>query len=152
MALEVDDSGQPQQALVFIDSMTELTGNTPKLGANRHSKVDHVIANRVIGFLVFCGPIYTVFLYNTDQMVDKGANTMIEVVRQCKKFFYSIYTYKKINYIFLHVNPAMSDLALELKKVGLQMPPKISWQFDNCGENKVLLFSLTKLAYQDFYY
>ena len=31
----------------------------------------------------------------------------------------------------------MSDLALELKKIGLQMPPKISWQFDNCGENKV---------------
>ena len=62
--------------------MTELTGNTPKLGANRHSKIDHVIANRVIGVEVYCGPINTVFLYNTDQMVGKGANTMIEVVRQ----------------------------------------------------------------------
>ena len=56
MALEVDDSGQPQQSLIFTDGMTELTGNTPKLGANRHSKVDHVIANRVIGIEVYCGP------------------------------------------------------------------------------------------------
>lgn len=32
---------------------------------------------------------------------------------------------------------AMSDLALELKKLNLSMPKKISWQFDNCGENKV---------------
>ena len=31
----------------------------------------------------------------------------------------------------------MSDLALELKKLNLSMPKKISWQFDNCGENKV---------------
>lgn len=82
IALETDDSGQPQQALIFIDGMTELTGNTPKLGATRRSKVDHVIANRVIGVEVYCGPINTVFLYNTDQMVGKGANTMIEVVRQ----------------------------------------------------------------------
>ena len=82
MALEVDDSGQPLQALLFFDGMTELTGNTPKLGGNRHSKVDHIIANRVIGVEVYCGPINTVFLYHTDQMVGKGANTMIEVVRQ----------------------------------------------------------------------
>ena len=84
LALEVDDSGQPQQALIFIDGMTELTGNTPKLGASRRSKVDHIIANRVIGVEVYCGPINTVFLYNTDQMVGKEANIMIEVVRQCK--------------------------------------------------------------------
>ena len=38
----------------------------------------------------------------------------------------------------------MSDLALELKKVGLQIPPKISWQFDNCGENKVFHFYIGK--------
>ena len=82
LALEVDDSGQPLQALLFVDGMTELTGNTPKIGGVRRSKVDHVIANRVIGIEVYCGPINTVFLYNTDQMVGKGANTMIEVVRQ----------------------------------------------------------------------
>ncbi len=45
----------------------------------------------------------------------------------------------------------MSDLALELKKVGLQMPPKISWQFDNCGENKVLFITIPILAYQEYY-
>jgi len=87
MALEVDDSGQPMQALLFFDGMTELTGNTPKIGGVRTSKVDHVIANRVIGVEVYCGPINTVFLYNTDQMVGKGANTMVEVVRQGKHLF-----------------------------------------------------------------
>ena len=101
MALEVDDSGQPRQALIFIDGMTELTGNTPKIGANRHSKVDHVIANRVIGVKVYCGPINTVFLYNTDQIVGKGANIMIEVVRQCTELFYSIYTFKLIIHSYM---------------------------------------------------
>ena len=105
LALEVDDSGQPQQALIFIDGMTELTGNTPKIGANRHSKVDHVIANRVIGVQVYCGPINTVFLYNTDQIFGKGANTMIEVVRQCKELFYSIYTFKLIIYSYMLTQP-----------------------------------------------
>jgi len=94
MALEVDDSGQPLQALLFFDGMTELTGNTPKLGGNRHSKVDHIIANRVIGVEVYCGPINTVFLYHTDQMVGKGANTMIEVVRQ--GIFSSVFLYIKL--------------------------------------------------------
>jgi len=105
LALEVDDSGQPRQALIFIDGMTELTGNTPKIGANRHSKVDHVIANRVIGVQVYCGPINTVFLYNTDQIVGKGANTMIEVVRQCKELFYSIYTFKLIISYYMLTQP-----------------------------------------------
>ena len=36
----------------------------------------------------------------------------------------------------------MSDLALELKKLNLLMPKKISWQFDNCGENKVYIHIL----------
>ena len=89
MALEVDDSGQPMQALLFFDGMTELTGNTPKIGGVRTSKVDHVIANRVIGVEVYCGPINTVFLYNTDQMVGKGANTMVEVVMSDKVNIYS---------------------------------------------------------------
>ena len=93
IALEVDDVGQPHQALIYIDGMTELTGNTPKLGAARRSKVDHVIANRVIGVEVYCGPINTVFLYNTDQMVGKGANTMIEVVRQSKNL--------SLNFVYL---------------------------------------------------
>jgi len=43
------------------------------------------------------------------------------------------------------VGAAQSDLAFELRKCGLQMPPKISWQFDNCGENKVCSIILNKL-------
>ena len=78
LALEVDDSGQPLQALLFDDGMTELTENTPKIGGVRRSKVDHVIANKIIGIEVYFGPINTVSLNNKD------ANTMIEVVRQGK--------------------------------------------------------------------
>ena len=43
----------------------------------------------------------------------------------------------------------MSDLALELKKLGLHMPPKISWQFDNCGENKVYRIFFNKNTFLD---
>lgn len=33
---------------------------------------------------------------------------------------------------------ALEDLSNELAKLGFKMPPNISLQFDNCGENKVL--------------
>lgn len=140
MSLEVNDTGQPQQGLIFIDGMTEMKGNTPKLGATRNSKVDHVIANRVIGVEVYCGPINTVFLYNTDQMVGKGANTMIEIVRQGNHNKINLYVPRclisHINYYVTYL--AQSDLQTELLKKGLHMPSKMMWQFDNCGENKVI--------------
>jgi len=37
-----------------------------------------------------------------------------------------------------HLFTAQTDLALELQKLGKRLPPKMLWQFDNCGENKVL--------------
>jgi hypothetical protein len=136
LCLEVDDKGPPYQALLFPDGMTEMKGQTPKIGSVRTTKVDHVIANRIIGVEVYCGPINTVFLYNTDQMVGKGANIMIEIMRQG---LFSFIRYSKIhsNDFFELFISAMSDLSFELQKLGLQMPSKISWQFDNCGENKV---------------
>jgi len=84
ISLELDEEGQPIQALLFPDGMTEMKGQTPKVGSTRHTKVDTVIANRIIGVEAYCGPINTVFLYNTDQMISKGANIMCEIMRQGK--------------------------------------------------------------------
>jgi hypothetical protein len=67
----------------------------------------------VIGAEVICGPINKVFLYHTDNLVGGGANTMVEVVRQ-----------------------VLYDLSLELHNIDLLMPRELSFQFDNCGENK----------------
>jgi hypothetical protein len=114
--LEVDESGQPIEALLYPDGMTEFKGETPKIGSSRHTKVNDTISNRIIGVEVYCGPIRTVFIYNTDQLIRKGANIMIEIMRQ-----------------------ATLDLGIELSKLGKVMPRKMNYQFDNCAENKVRL-------------
>jgi hypothetical protein len=112
--LELDECGQPIEALLYPDGMTEFKGETPKMGSTRHTKVNDTITNRIIGVEVYCGPIKTVFIYNTDQLVRKGANIMIEIMRQ-----------------------ATADLSAELRKKGKLLPKKMNWQFDNCAENKV---------------
>ena len=112
--LELDECGQPIEALLYPDGMTEFKGETPKVGSARQSKVNDTITNRIIGVEVYCGPVKTVFIYNTDQLVRKGANVMIEIMRQ-----------------------ATADLSTELAKRGKKLPKKMNWQFDNCAENKV---------------
>ena len=97
--------------------MTIMTCNTPKVGKKRHSTAKSQIESRVIGVEVYCGPVQTVFLYYTDNMVSGGANVMIEIQRQ-----------------------ALIDLAAELKKYNKVMPREFIFQFDNCGENKVQYF------------
>ena len=72
------------------------------------------MVSRVIGVEVYCGPINTVFLYTTDNMVSGGSNIMIEIQRQ-----------------------ALIDLSRLLKDEGMNMPKEMILQFDNCGENKV---------------
>jgi hypothetical protein len=42
------------------------------------------ITSRIIGVEVHCGPVHEVFLYYTDNLVDGGANIMIEIQRQGK--------------------------------------------------------------------
>jgi hypothetical protein len=94
--------------------MTIQTCNTPKVGKNRHSTAKSQIESRCIGVEVYCGPVQTVFIYVTDNMVSGGSNIMIEIQRQ-----------------------ALIDLAAELKKYNKCMPKEFIFQFDNCGENKV---------------
>jgi hypothetical protein len=79
---QLDVNGQPIAAMIYSDGMTVFRGNTPKYGKLRHSKGVQYMTNRVIGVEVVCGPVNSVFLYHTDQLVGGGANILIEVTRQ----------------------------------------------------------------------
>jgi hypothetical protein len=50
------------------------------------------------------------FLYTTNQLIDGGAETMVEIVRQ-----------------------PMLDLQKKLSDIGYTLPRKATFQFDNCG-------------------
>lgn len=95
--------------------MTVMTTETPVVGKDRHSKGIETMESRVIGVEVFCGSIETIFIYFTDNLVSSGANIMVEVQRQ-----------------------ALKDLAILLKAQNQEMPKEFIFQFDNCGENKVI--------------
>jgi hypothetical protein len=71
--------GNTTYALLYSDGMTVMTGDTPK---RQGDNIDATITNRVIGVLAVCGPIESTFIYNLDDFVPGGANTMIEVMRQ----------------------------------------------------------------------
>jgi len=134
---DLDSFGQPKLGMIFtgdtkkdfitcciflhslifllpIDGMTVMTCQTPKFGKRRHSTAKSQIESRCIGVEVYCGPVQSVFLYFTDNMISGGSNIMIEVQRQ-----------------------ALIDLAAELKKHSKNMTKEFIFQFDNCGENKV---------------
>ena len=102
-------------ALIFTDAMTSSRGNTPKEGVHRRSKPGKTILNRVFGTEVVCGPLEFTMYTSVDQMVMGGANLAIEVQRL-----------------------AMEKLSLELEKRNMLMPRIMNFQFDNCGENKVM--------------
>jgi hypothetical protein len=125
---EVDSiTGQPTTFLLLPDGMTKSKGALPKIGKGyRQIKCDvgrPKLENRVIGVYVVCGTIEGMFLYTTNQLVDSGADTMIEVVRQ-----------------------AMLDLQQLLNNDGYELPKNALFQFDNCGENKnKLMFSYLSL-------
>jgi hypothetical protein len=104
---------QPLEFLIMSDGMTERKGNLPRwLHANKKQKAA-VIGNRIIGVEVCCGPIHGIFVYHCDDLIPGGAETMIEVTRQ-----------------------AVSDLRDMLEDLGLTLPKKGCFFFDNCGENK----------------
>jgi hypothetical protein len=132
---EVDQDGQPLFGMLFSDGMTSMSGNTPKVGKDHHSSPkQNYMQSRVIGVEAYCGPIRTVFLYITDNMVSGGSNIMIEIQRQ-----------------------ALIDLSKLLRAQGLNMPKEMLFQFDNCGENKVkhssiFLLHIYLYSHTYFYY
>jgi len=68
---------------------------------------------RIVGIEVVCGPIKTVLVYRTDQLVTGGANITIEMTRQ-----------------------ALIDVSNLLRQRSLLIPRILKLQFDNCGDNK----------------
>jgi hypothetical protein len=123
---QLDQFGQPKIGMLYSDGMTIMSCNTPKFGKHHHSagSQTNVVESRVIGVEVYCGPVNTVFLYYTDNMISGGANIMIEVQRQ-----------------------AMLDLSKLLSEKGCKMPSEFIFQFDNCGENKVLFVNLCEFIF-----
>lgn len=114
------NTGEPTLALFFADAMTKDTTRSPKEGRGRVPRQAHgtnAFDLRIIGVEVVCGPIVGTFIYTTDNMVPSGANIMIEVMRQ-----------------------AQADLVKLLAHRNKKLPCKAIFQFDNGGENKVLLF------------
>ena len=110
-------TGQPLAAFIYSDAMTLQTGNTPKIGDVRSSKMGKVITNRLFGVQVICGPLDFMMYISVDNMISGGANLAIEIQRK-----------------------SIETLSIELQKRTMLMPPIMHWQFDNCGENKVRIF------------
>ena len=96
---------------LFADGMTQYTCQTPKF--RKVSKGDKTIETRIVGIEVVCGPINTVLVYRTDELVSGGANITIEMTRQ-----------------------AIIDVSILLRQRGLLVPRILDLQFDNCGDNK----------------
>jgi len=80
LAKGYDQYGNTQHAFLYSDGMTVMTGNTPRKKNNENP----YITNRVIGVMAVCGHINEIFIYNLDDFVSGGANTMIEIMRQGK--------------------------------------------------------------------
>ena len=73
------------------------------------------IRNRLFTVQVICGDLQYYMNVSVDQLMPGGANLAIEIQRV-----------------------AMEQLSQDLAAIGLEFPSIIHWQFDNCGENKVL--------------
>ena len=110
-AAKCDDTGNPLRLFLFGDGMTQFTCQTPKFP--HQSKGDKVIETRIVGIEVICGPIKTVLVYRTDELISGGANITIEMTRQ-----------------------ALIDVSILLRQRGLLIPRTLWLQFDNCGDNK----------------
>jgi len=118
-AKELDANGDPKRIFMLFDGYSIFKGATVKWGdgsyggRSKSQKEEAKILNRVIGGIVVCGDINTVFLYTVDQMVHGEANLMVVVIRR-----------------------ALGDLGKKLMESGKIMAPILMLQFDNCGEKK----------------
>ena len=105
----------PKYAFIYTDAMTEQRGDTPKEGKKRHSNPGKVIKNRLFAAQIISGPIDAILYISVDQTISGGANIAVEVQRV-----------------------AIDHLTKMLAAEKMHLPRSQYWQFDNCGENKVL--------------
>lgn len=111
-----DGRQQPIEAFFYSDAMTESMGSTPKVGKfGNQSKPGKQIRNRLFTVQIICGALSYHINISVDQLVKGGANLAIEIQRV-----------------------AMNHLAQQLANQGQSMPSILNYQFDNCGENKVI--------------
>ena len=114
-----DANGMPKYAFIYSDAMTESRGDCPKKGKKRHSTPGKVIKNRLFAVQVISGPIDAILYISLDQTIAGGANLAVEIQRI-----------------------AIDELTKMLGKVRMVLPRTQFWQFDNCGENKVIYLYL----------
>ena len=69
--------------------------------------------------LFFCFAVIDIMYVSVDDTIAAGANLAIEITRL-----------------------ALNTLSEELFKNGLEMPREIYFQYDNCGENKVIIMRI----------
>ena len=105
--------GQPTAVFIDPDAMTDHKGNTPVIrtgDSGRSSKKQDNLynTNRVVGVQVVCGELDKFFIYILDEYVPKGANCLVEVLRQC-----------------------LGDLNTYLAEHGWEMPRVLHFQADN---------------------
>jgi hypothetical protein len=79
----LDPAGQPMSALILIDAMTCVKGDTPHRGMENVEDPNHV-TSRLFGAEVHCGHIHETFLYYVDNLASGGANVVVEIMRQGK--------------------------------------------------------------------
>lgn len=115
LLLLLDSVGNPKNLFIYADAMTESAGDSPKEGCQRHSTPGKVIKNRLFAVQIVCGSIDNILYISVDQTMPGGANIAVEIQRVALDYLSKV---------------------LESKK---QLMPRTQyWQFDNCGENKVI--------------
>ena len=117
-AAKLDVDGQPTVAYFDVDGQSVWTGNTPKFSrkGERQSKMKACIENRNIGVRVVCGPIDEYISVSTNNLIPGGANVLVEVVKYSVEY-----------------------LSRRLGEYSMVLPKSLALQFDNSGENKVIL-------------
>lgn len=106
-------TGFANEAFIYGDAMTSSTGDIPKPFIGAISQKGDVIENRLFAVEIICGSLSFVIFVSVNQLINGGANLIIEIQRL-----------------------SIQKLAAELEKVGKKMPRMMTFQFDNCGENK----------------
>ncbi len=113
---QYNDLGEPTRFLVELDGMSVFKTLAPKLQKERKNQYPQM-ENRLIGARIVCGPIDQYIGICTSNTLPSGANVLIEATRI-----------------------AIEMLADKLSKLArpFYLPDRGGFNYDNCGENKVL--------------
>ena len=114
---QYNELGEPTRFLVELDGMSIFKTLAPKLQKERKHQYPQM-ENRLIGARIVCGPIDQYIGICASNTIPGGANVLIE----CTRIAIEILAKK------------LSELARPF-----YLPEKGGFNYDNCGENKVLI-------------